>query len=514
MTRKARATIVSLLTLIVYLLINSLFHALKPTAFVWYEEDEDEPSWTASSRSWLDRKSCRWLGVCGVAHFQTADAQFGQHSSARLSESKDTEPEPWRSFWFCGSSNRSKWDAEEWARREIPDYVFDYAPLVHLYSGELFWPGDIAEHLYHTTPMLNYTPVQAQWDHPTLEDLDDLNQWEGGRHVFLTSDDDVQTQPPWLEGEKNIPESDEKTKESWPDWDGRVDGEIPDDTELDRAKWFDLRHRKGEDTDKVSAQAHRLLKQELHKRYGGKKIQDPLQDTRTEEAGGRSDAPAILLLMDKGNGVVDAFWFFFYGFNLGNTVVNMRFGNHVGDWEHCLVRFYDGQPKVLFFSAHAAGEAYRYEAVEKIGQRPVIYSAEGSHAMYATTGVHEYILPWGLLHDVTDRGPLWDPLLNTHAYTYDFDNDALRASTFSPASPTEWFHFRGHWGDKFYRLSDSRQYRFAGQYHYVNGPLGPRFKHLNRRQVCQGPDRAPCVIKDWIEEDKRTPRWDSVGVGE
>lgn len=134
--------------------------------------------------------------------------------------------------------------------------------------------------------------------------------------------------------------------------------------------------------------------------------------------------------------------------------------------------------------------------------------------MYATAGAHEYILPWGLLHDVTDRGPLWDPVLNFHAYTYDSGTDVLRASTFNPSSPTEWFYFRGHWGDKFYPLSDTRQYRFAGQYHYVNGPLGPRFKHLDRSKICQGPDRAACVIQDWIGEDGRRPRWDSFGAGE
>jgi hypothetical protein len=138
----------------------------------------------------------------------------------------------------------------------------------------------------------------------------------------------------------------------------------------------------------------------------------------------------------------------------------------------------------------------------------------GTHAMYATPGVHDYILPWGLLHDQTDRGPLWDPLLNSHSYTYDYDNDTLRASTASPDSPTEWFYFKGHWGDKFYPLGDHRQYRFAGQYHYVNGPLGPRFKHLNRRKVCQGPDDSPCVIKNYIWEKKRAKRWDNTGPGD
>jgi hypothetical protein len=134
--------------------------------------------------------------------------------------------------------------------------------------------------------------------------------------------------------------------------------------------------------------------------------------------------------------------------------------------------------------------------------------------MYAHAGIHEYILPWGLLHDITDRGPLWDPVLNTKGYTYDYDTDDLRSSTFTPDAPTEWFYFRGHWGDKFYPLGDSRQYRFAGQYHYVNGPIGPRFKHLNRRKLCQGPDRDTCVIRDYIGEAKRAPKWAEVGVGE
>lgn len=369
MGRKAKATIVALSALIIYVSVNSIARAVDPRSFIWYEEDKDERSWIATSRSWFDRKSCRWLGVCGAAHLQRAGEHFGQRNPEKWHESNETESEPWRSYWFSGTSDQTEWDAEEWARREIPAYVFDYAPLVHLYSGEQFWPGDIAEHLYHTTPMLNYTPIQAQWDHPTLDNLNELNQWETGRHVFLTSNDDVQTRPPWLEGERNIPESDEETKESWADWDGRVDGKIPGDTEEDRAEWFDLRHLEDGDSDEVALQGHRLLRQELRKRYGGKPIQEPIQDTPTAGAGGRSDAPAILLVMDKGNGVVDAFWFFFYSFNLGNTVANVRFGNHVGDWEHCMMRFHNGEPKALFFSAHTAGEAYRYEAVEKIGKR-------------------------------------------------------------------------------------------------------------------------------------------------
>jgi hypothetical protein len=92
-------------------------------------------------------------------------------------------------------------------------------------------------------------------------------------------------------------------------------------------------------------------------------------------------------------------------------------------------------------------------------------------------------------------------------------NDTLRASNHTPHAPTEWFYFAGHWGDKFYPLSDPRQYRFAGQYHYVNGPLGPRFKNLGRRKVCQGNFEQPCIIKNWIG-GRRAKRWVGIHEGE
>ena len=126
--------------------------------------------------------------------------------------------------------------------------------------------------------------------------------------------------------------------------------------------------------------------------------------------------------------------------------------------------------------------------------------------MYATPGVHPYILPWNLLHDITDRGPLWDPLQNFQAYTYDQTNDILRSSNLTPHAPVEWFYFSGHWGDKFYALDDERQYRLAGQYHYVNGPLGPRFKNLGRKQLCQGPESEPCKVQKSLPKTSRYRR--------
>lgn len=201
---------------------------------------------------------------------------------------------------------------------EIPQYVLDYAPLVHLYSEEQFWPCDIAEHLFHVTPELNYTPIKGRLQYSNLTNLDDLNEFEKGRHVYLTSNDNVEERPDWLGGQKNIPD------------------EFDEDPDL-----VNSRRRGSRPGPSIGSQSH----------------------------GGRSDAPAVLVTVNKGHGIVDAFWFYFYSYNLGNIVFNIRFGNHVGDWEHSLIRFQHGEPKLVFYSEHYFGEAYNYSAVEKIGKR-------------------------------------------------------------------------------------------------------------------------------------------------
>ncbi|KAF2807622.1 uncharacterized protein BDZ99DRAFT_391235 [Mytilinidion resinicola] len=501
---------------------RSLFEKLTP-----YSERLDEKQWVASSHSWLDRKACNWFGFCGLAHLNKAGWVGHNVKASRKQQAPVVDADDLSSFWTSGKSRPEDWSDDERVLREVPQYVLEYAPYVYLYSGEQFWPSDIAEHLIHTTPHLNYTPLQAKSDHPTLTNLDELNAW--GRFVYLQSDDNVEERPEWLGSAINIPnrpgDPDEQAQ-PWAEWDGRIDGEVPND---EREKWYDVgigstrdqggirpAPKSGGESSKVpveTPEGEELVDDE---------DEDESEDLRPEAlrrrgkrtVGGRSDAPAVLVVVDKGEGVVDAFWFFFYSYNLGNVVLNVRFGNHVGDWEHTVIRFHNGKPKAVFFSEHNFGDAYSYEAVEKIGKRPVAYSATGTHAMYATAGTHPYVLPGGLLHDVTDRGPLWDPLLNSHAYTYDYVNDTLRSSNVTPLAPTEWFYFIGHWGDKFYPLDDPRQYRFVGQYHYVNGPLGPRFKNLGRTRICQGNNE--CLVKSYIgpSDNRRLKRFEGVGEGE
>lgn len=203
-------------------------------------------------------------------------------------------------------------DEEQNRTRDIPDYVLDYAPVIHLFSREQYWPSDMVEHLEHTSPLVNFTAAEPGRAKRTLHDLAGLNQY--GRQVFLTSDDDIESEPAWLGSAYNRP----------------------------------------------SSPGH------------SRPLRGPLGNGRLasdDSAGGQSNAPAVLICVPKEDGVVDAFWFFFYSYNLGNKVLGAHFGNHVGDWEHTMVRFRDGEPEAVFYSEHFFGEAYSYGAVEKIGKR-------------------------------------------------------------------------------------------------------------------------------------------------
>ena len=222
--------------------------------------------------------------------------------------------------------------------------------------------------------MLNYTPIQNY--SPNLTHLAGLNEWNKGRHVFLTSNDDPEQAPDWLRGEKNIPRANVKDKnradfKNGVEFDGRVEGEALDDVAR-REGWYEAGEGNKHGFVKrgavsTSEAAANLLAFDVESFHEAIQARDS-HAWRGRKAG-KSKAPAVLIAVDKGDGILDAFWFYFYSFNLGNKVLNIRFGNHVGDWEHSMVRFQHGEPKAIFLSEHNFGGAYSYDAIEKIGKR-------------------------------------------------------------------------------------------------------------------------------------------------
>lgn len=456
--------------------------------------------WVNSSPYWLDRQICRWVGLCGLHHLRKDPASRGpDHDDEDEPDRGDLK----RSIMRWESNDPPKEDPKRNKKdrrkilRQVPDYVKKHAPLVHLYSGEEFWPSDIRQHVQHMTVHIDDEPLNST-DEYDLDNLHKLNHVLGS--VVLQSNDDVEERPNWLHSHYNEPVAFPKEPENddpdvpRPPLQRRPHGPYPEDT-----SWQDVDkdHPLHRISDPRNRKNHDHLLSRGHK----------------PDESGYSSAPAVLVVVDKGDGIVDAFWFFFYSYNLGQTVLGVRFGNHVGDWEHCMIRFENGVPRGVFFSEHEGGQAYAFDAVERRGDRPVIYSAVGSHAMYALPGNHAYILPFGLLKDVTDKGPLWDPALNNYAYHYDLtkgeqedadpdvdEPEALTPAASNPHAPTSWFHFDGRWGDNVYSLADQRQWRLFGQYHYVAGPDGPKFKTLARSKMCQ---RKQCRVL-WELDPKGT----------
>ncbi|KAK3493568.1 hypothetical protein B0T13DRAFT_312838 [Neurospora crassa] len=561
-----RATIfVTALTIFSVLVLTFLPRYLNPTP-PDAEERKRDRQWVNSSPYWFDRQVCRYLGLCGIQHIRW-DAPtlpgWGRGPSSDLDMKEEIAKVLGVGDWdddgaavFVNKPGTESWEhapghvdlkrkrsESSDPLQKVPQYVLDHAPLVHLYSGEHFWPSDMAEHVKHMGLLDDEDGSVNRTDELDLGSLARLNAKNGT--VFLTSMDDVESRPEWLHNRAGIPveyEDDDGDDEH----DGNPDKKIPGNNPTvptDGNTWWDA--DKQHPPNRIVAPRYRKggpsLRREKRFMQGDDEPQRPIGGTPSDgdknkpDPSGYSNGPAVLILVDKGAGILDAFWFFFYSYNLGQTVLGIRFGNHVGDWEHCMVRFDNGIPKAMFLSEHAGGKAYAWPALEKKAQpngkppRPVIYSAVGSHAMYATPGLHPYVLPFKLLKDVTDRGPLWDPALNHYSYWYDYEaglNEtespsspqspylgnpsdppkeytSLVPAADNPKAPTSWFHFEGAWGDDVYSLADYRQWRLFGEYHYIVGPLGPKFKYLERSKVCQ---TDKCTML-WSIEDGEKSSW-------
>src|SRR6187402_2269645 len=158
------------------------------------DEEREDAFWISSSKHWLDRQACRWMGICGLAHWHPDPAvrpwnkqraglknvlmnvQDGEGEEYEEIEPEDEEEIDSQYVWdrIPGQGERLKpgdWDGDARVLKDVPQFVLDHAPLVHLYSGEQFWPSDISEHLTHTTPYRNHTNLHLNNSQHTLHNL-------------------------------------------------------------------------------------------------------------------------------------------------------------------------------------------------------------------------------------------------------------------------------------------------------------------------------------------------------
>ncbi|KAK9900798.1 hypothetical protein P389DRAFT_193045 [Cystobasidium minutum MCA 4210] len=241
-------------------------------------------------------------------------------------------------------------------------------------------------------------------------------------------------------------------------------------------------------------------------------------DGRPDAVNASSTAPVEIIVAPKEDGILDVFYFFFFAYNHGTEVLGTSFGNHLGDWEHTMIRFQDGNPIAIYLSQHNSGTAYEWDAIMKMpdGNRPTIYVGLGDHACYAMPGTQVYD---DFLTDQTDAGTMWDISSNYRGYLFDSSNGQFTFlnSSSTPSSAgsvsnndqsstgeagevedeiaegTSWLTFTGYWGDKQFDEDDSRQFCVFGHCRYTDGPLGPYLKNLGRKEVCQ--DEDDCELR-------------------
>ncbi|OJJ42314.1 hypothetical protein ASPZODRAFT_105498 [Penicilliopsis zonata CBS 506.65] len=246
-------------------------------------------------------------------------------------------------------------------------------------------------------------------------------------------------------------------------------------------------------------------------------IYDPLDGTPAwlssdygiPDSDGLSAAPGLIIAAEKNSTTTDVFYFYFYSYNYGGKVLDINFDDHVGDWEHVMIRFVDKKPYAIYCSEHSAGSAYYWDILDFSGDRPLTYIAYGGHANYVTSGTHDYTVALGLISDTTDAGYLWDMTLNYRGYWYDVDSEEFSVASGAGKGATEeadesadWLAWLGYWGDEQYPDSliddlETGQYCIDDECRYSSGPTGPADKNLGRSTMCQKDD---CTIFDNIDD--------------
>jgi hypothetical protein len=167
---------------------------------------------------------------------------------------------------------------------------------------------------------------------------------------------------------------------------------------------------------------------------------------------------------------------------------------HEGDWESAVVFVKDGRPIAVAASQHERGEYRDSRDVEWRGERPVLYVAAGSHALYFGVGAQFAERPIaGLQLTALDATLLGRDILDFVDFTVSGDDrsttlDALGVVLIPDPDPAtgrwghlehdpqckggcaldfEWLNFAGHWGAAAVALIPGS-----------SGPRGPAFSGL------------------------------------
>jgi hypothetical protein len=206
---------------------------------------------------------------------------------------------------------------------------------------------------------------------------------------------------------------------------------------------------------------------------------------------GQSDlnqVPIYAYYIEKGTDLIDIAYYIFYPFNAGKDVLNTKFGNHVGDWEHITVRISNNTPSQLYWSAHDFGAAVSFtDGVEKYKDtHPIVYAARGSHGLWVSPGDHQYKnIVIATLVDQCQRGREWETWNFIEAFKMvNGKLDVVQGNRENTVLPL-WMKLPENDGNQdarsgsIYRFGDDVEHgTFFGQSRIEPGPTGPILKNI------------------------------------
>ncbi|MEP2026675.1 MAG: Vps62-related protein [Reichenbachiella sp.] len=205
--------------------------------------------------------------------------------------------------------------------------------------------------------------------------------------------------------------------------------------------------------------------------------------------GDLSSAVVYVFWIEKDDSKYQMTYFYYYPYNQapGNLAQN-----HVGDWEHASVRLrwmdqgdqdWELEPYQVYLSAHSEGTTKAWEDIDKVGNSPIVYVAQGSHGMYFSSGQHQI--------DITSKGKVFDTSEDGKIVAFDY-------STKEGLNGTDWPNWM------------SRSYSSAGSDPIDDPNSGPIYRFGNQKMDCKGTvqDEEICTLSDGPTGPIDKPVWD------
>ena len=150
--------------------------------------------------------------------------------------------------------------------------------------------------------------------------------------------------------------------------------------------------------------------------------------------GDKDNMKAYGFIVEKEYKYIDLCYYIYFPYNKAKEVLGMEFGNHIGDWEHVIVRLLVEEnsgvlsvtPIFAQYGIHSErlyipwNELPRFEETHPIG-----FIANGSHGIWPNAGKNVYKDLFIIkLSDICSEGENWDLWEGSNLETYSYDAKA------------------------------------------------------------------------------------------